>query len=141
MCTGAILLYRIPRVVIGENTNFRGDEDLLRSRGVEVVVLDDAECKELMKNFIRDKPEVSLSVYLHLHTMHRFRDRTGTKTLASPFESAPRLFLLNVYSDIMTEAKNEIKRLPLTNSELLLRLDKTGSAAASDPNSCKQWSF
>ncbi|PSS35576.1 hypothetical protein PHLCEN_2v1453 [Hermanssonia centrifuga] len=39
------------------------------------------------------------------------------------------------------EAKNEIKRLPLTNSELLLRLDKTGSAAASDPNSCKQWSF
>ena len=41
MCTGAILLYKIPRVVIGENVNYKGDEDLLRERGVEVVVLDD----------------------------------------------------------------------------------------------------
>ncbi|CAL1697221.1 unnamed protein product [Somion occarium] len=57
MCTGAILLYRIPRVVIGESRNFRGDEDLLRSRGVEVVVLDNNECYELMKEFIETHPE------------------------------------------------------------------------------------
>lgn len=58
MCTGAILLYKIPRVVIGENDNFRGDEDLLRSRGVEVVVLRDDRCKALMDRFIREKPAV-----------------------------------------------------------------------------------
>lgn len=61
MCTGAILLYKIPRVVIGENVNFMGGEDLLRSRGVEVVVLDDGRCKELMGRYIREKPEVSPS--------------------------------------------------------------------------------
>jgi cytosine deaminase len=59
MCTGAILLYKIPRVVIGENETFMGEEDLLRSRGVEVIVLDNQECKELMKKFIKEKPEVS----------------------------------------------------------------------------------
>ncbi|RPD56257.1 cytidine deaminase-like protein [Lentinus tigrinus ALCF2SS1-7] len=57
MCTGAILLYKIPRLVIGENVNFTGDEDLLRSRGVEVVVLNDEKCKELMGRYIREKPE------------------------------------------------------------------------------------
>ncbi|KAI0329148.1 cytosine deaminase [Cubamyces sp. BRFM 1775] len=57
MCTGAILLYKIPRVIIGENTNFMGSEDLLREHGVEVVVLDDDRCKELMRRFIREKPE------------------------------------------------------------------------------------
>jgi cytosine deaminase len=57
MCTGAILLYKIPRVVIGENETFKGEEDLLRSRGVEVVVLDNQECKDLMKKFIEEKPE------------------------------------------------------------------------------------
>ncbi|KAI0757755.1 cytosine deaminase [Daedaleopsis nitida] len=56
MCTGAVLLYKIPRVVIGENTNFVGDEELLRSRGVEVVVLDDDRCKALMERFIKEKP-------------------------------------------------------------------------------------
>ncbi|MBC9734796.1 nucleoside deaminase [Nocardioides sp. zg-578] len=56
MCTGAILLYGIPRVVIGENRNFLGGEDYLRSRGVEVVVLDDAECVAMMGGFIRDQP-------------------------------------------------------------------------------------
>lgn len=58
MCTGAILLYRIPRVVIGENRNFRGEEDLLRSRGVEVIVLDNKECFDMMKTFIETRPEV-----------------------------------------------------------------------------------
>jgi cytosine deaminase len=56
MCTGAILLYKIPRVVIGENRTFLGGEELLRSRGVEVVVLDDAECIELMEDFIAREP-------------------------------------------------------------------------------------
>ena len=58
MCTGAILLYGIPRVVIGENRTFLGGEDLLRSRGVEVVVLDDTECIELMREFIAARPDV-----------------------------------------------------------------------------------
>jgi cytosine/creatinine deaminase len=58
MCTGAILLYGIPRVVIGENRTFLGAEDLLRSRGVEVVNLDSAECKALMDQFIAAHPEI-----------------------------------------------------------------------------------
>ncbi|MEM7659382.1 MAG: nucleoside deaminase [Bacteroidota bacterium] len=56
MCTGAILLYKIPRVVIGENVTFLGSEALLKQHGVEVIVLDDAECKALMAQFIREKP-------------------------------------------------------------------------------------
>ena len=56
MCTGAILLYKIPRVIIGENRTFLGGEELLRARGVEVVVLDDAECVELMEDFIAREP-------------------------------------------------------------------------------------
>jgi len=56
MCTGAILLYGIPKVVIGENFTFLGDEDLLKSRGVEVVVLDDNTCKQMMSDFIRGHP-------------------------------------------------------------------------------------
>jgi len=56
MCSGAILLYGIPRVVIGENQTFLGEEELLRSRGVSVQVLQDAECIQLMKGFIRQNP-------------------------------------------------------------------------------------
>jgi cytosine deaminase len=58
MCTGAILLYGIPRVVIGENRTFRGGEDLLRSRGVEVTNLDSPECVALMDAFIAERPDV-----------------------------------------------------------------------------------
>ena len=58
MCTGAILLFGIPRLVIGENRTFVGGEALLRSRGVEVVVMDDAECAALMAEFIRLQPEI-----------------------------------------------------------------------------------
>jgi cytosine deaminase len=58
MCSGAILLYEIPRVVIGENRTFVGAEDLLRSRGVEVVVLDDPECVQMMESFIARHPEL-----------------------------------------------------------------------------------
>ncbi len=56
MCSGAILLYGIPKVVIGENETFLGDESLLKERGVEVIVADSPECKELMKQFIRNNP-------------------------------------------------------------------------------------
>lgn len=58
MCTGAILLYKIPRVIVGENKTFLGDEDLLRSRGVQVDVVQDPRCIALMTNFIRDRPEL-----------------------------------------------------------------------------------
>ena len=56
MCSGTILLYGIPRVVVGENRTFLGEEDLLRSRGVAVEVLQDARCEELMAQFIRAQP-------------------------------------------------------------------------------------
>jgi cytosine deaminase len=58
MCTGAILLYGIPRVVIGENRTFVGGESLLRSRGVEVVNLDSTDCHELLGDFIAEHPDV-----------------------------------------------------------------------------------
>ena len=58
MCTGAILLYKIPHVVIGENQTFRGEEELLKSRGVKVEVLDNENCISLMTNFIRAKPSL-----------------------------------------------------------------------------------
>lgn len=56
MCTGAILLYGIPRVVIGEHRTFLGAEDLLREHGVEVVVLDSEECAQMMTDFIASSP-------------------------------------------------------------------------------------
>ncbi len=56
MCSGAALLYRIPRVVIGENRTFRGPEEYVGSRGVILEVVDDAECVALMTDFIRDRP-------------------------------------------------------------------------------------
>ena len=58
MCTGAILLYAIPHVVIGENDSFLGEEELLRSRGVTVEVLGDETCRRLMRDFIRTRPRL-----------------------------------------------------------------------------------
>lgn len=58
MCTGTALLYRIPRVIVGENRNFLGAEDLFRQRGVELIVLEDPECIEMMANFIRDHADL-----------------------------------------------------------------------------------
>ena len=58
MCTGAILLYGIPRVVVGENQTFMGEEDLLRSRGVAVEVVQDERCTAMMKAFIAAHPEL-----------------------------------------------------------------------------------
>src|SRR2546422_11014113 len=58
MCTGAILLYGIPKVVIGENQTFRGEEDLLRSHGVLVEVVQDPACIRMMSNFIRANPKL-----------------------------------------------------------------------------------
>ncbi|KAI0869933.1 putative cytosine deaminase [Hypoxylon argillaceum] len=58
MCTGACLLYGIPRVVIGENKTFLGGEAYLKQRGVEVVVIDSSECRELMERFIAENSEI-----------------------------------------------------------------------------------
>ena len=58
MCTGAILLYGIPKVVVGENQTFMGEEDLLRSRGVAVEVVQDERCTAMMKAFIAAHPEL-----------------------------------------------------------------------------------
>ena len=58
MCSGAMLLYGIPRVIVGENTTFLGEEELLRSRGVEVEVLQDKACIQMMRAFISERPEL-----------------------------------------------------------------------------------
>ncbi|MEM7517188.1 MAG: nucleoside deaminase [Planctomycetota bacterium] len=58
MCSGAALLYRIPRIVIGENRTFLGAEDLLESRGVELIRLDDERCVSLMEEFIAERPHL-----------------------------------------------------------------------------------
>jgi creatinine deaminase len=58
MCTGAILLYGIPRVVIGENRTFLGAEDLLRANRVEVIVVDDQRCVDMMTGFVESRPDL-----------------------------------------------------------------------------------
>ncbi|HEY1679670.1 MAG TPA: nucleoside deaminase [Candidatus Sulfotelmatobacter sp.] len=58
MCTGTAILYRIPRIVIGENRNFLGAEELFRQHGTQVLVLDDAECVQMMTEFIRDHADL-----------------------------------------------------------------------------------
>lgn len=56
MCSGTSLLYKIPKIVIGENVTFQGPEEYLRSRGVELEILNDPECIKMMEDFIREKP-------------------------------------------------------------------------------------
>lgn len=58
MCSGAILLYGITKVVVGENINFQGPEDYVRSNGIDLVILNDKECVEMMKEFIKNHPEL-----------------------------------------------------------------------------------
>ncbi len=58
MCSGAVLLYKIPKVVVGENINFKGPEEYVRGRGVEVTVTNDPECIKVMSEFIKDKPRL-----------------------------------------------------------------------------------
>ncbi len=58
MCSGTALLYKIPKIVIGENRTFQGPEEYVRSRGVELVILDDATCIQLMADFIAARPEL-----------------------------------------------------------------------------------
>ena len=58
MCTGTTLLYRIPRVIVGENKNFLGAEDLFAARGVKLAVLQDPDCIALMARFVREKPDL-----------------------------------------------------------------------------------
>lgn len=83
MCTGAILLYKIPRVVIGENKTFVGGEELLRAHGVEVKVVDDTRCKELLERFIRERPEVgrwhfySTSIGVKFYLMQEWNEDIG----------------------------------------------------------------
>jgi cytosine deaminase len=58
MCSGAIILYKIPRVVVGENKTFMGAEDYLRGNGIQVNVIQDEECIALMSEFIKARPEL-----------------------------------------------------------------------------------
>ena len=58
MCSGAVLLYGIKKVIVGENQTFSGAEDYLRSRGVEVIIIDDKECRQLIEDFIKKNPEL-----------------------------------------------------------------------------------
>ncbi|MHA1904840.1 MAG: nucleoside deaminase [Candidatus Thorarchaeota archaeon] len=58
MCSGAVLLYGIPKVIVGENVTFKGPEEYVRSRGVEVIVLNNEECIEIMNEFTRNNPEI-----------------------------------------------------------------------------------
>lgn len=58
MCSGTALLYKIPKIVIGENVTFQGPEDYVRARGVELVILDDPECIQMMRDFIAARPEL-----------------------------------------------------------------------------------
>ena len=58
MCSGAALLYGIPKIVVGENKNFQGPEEYVRSRGVDVIVIDDEDCIRLMEDFIKDRPDL-----------------------------------------------------------------------------------
>jgi cytosine deaminase len=58
MCTGTALLYRIPRILIGENVNFMGAEEVFRERGVELTIVQDERCIELMRRFIAEKPDL-----------------------------------------------------------------------------------
>ena len=58
MCSGTVLLYGIPKVVVGENRTFQGPEDYVRSRGVDVMVVDSPECRRLMETFIKDHPKL-----------------------------------------------------------------------------------
>jgi len=58
MCSGAALLYKIPKIVIGENINFKGAEEHLKAKGVHLEVVNDSECIEMMKEFIQKRPEL-----------------------------------------------------------------------------------
>ena len=58
MCSGTVIQFDIPRVIVGENVNFGGNEDFLRGRGVDVIVVNDPDCIALMKRFIEEKPEL-----------------------------------------------------------------------------------
>lgn len=58
MCSGAALLYGIPKIVVGENRNFQGPEEYVRSRGVDVIIIDDDECIKMMEDFIKDQPSL-----------------------------------------------------------------------------------
>ena len=83
MCTGACLLYKVKRVVLGENNTFVGGEDYLKQRGVEVINVKSAECEDLMKKFIKEHPgEWWVSPSTNIHPFADTFD-AGTRTLVS----------------------------------------------------------
>lgn len=90
MCTGACILYKVKRVVIGENVNFMGGEDLLRARGKELVVLDNAECKQLMEQFIREKPGLWWVIpFLYIYSFLHEYELTAVGTKIFPSNNNP----------------------------------------------------
>ena len=93
MCTGAILLYRIPRIVVGENVTYKGGDEYLRSKGVEVIVVDDEECKELMNKFIKEHPEVSKFSVIYSIPEIGSSMRNGMRT-SERIESARIIYML-----------------------------------------------
>ena len=75
MCSGAVILYKIPRIIIGENLTFKGPEDYVRSQGVKVDVLQDTECIKLMRDFIAARPELwneDIGVWVNIATVDGF---------------------------------------------------------------------
>lgn len=74
MCTGACVMYKVARVVIGENKTFIGGERYLKERGIDVIVLENAECQGLMKQFIEQKPQVWYVCASHVHVGLIFHD-------------------------------------------------------------------
>ena len=80
MCTGACILYKVKRVVLGENNTFVGGEDYLKSRGIEVVNVENSECEQLMKKFIHDHPE-DWFVYKSSSSRHKADFTPGMRTL------------------------------------------------------------
>jgi hypothetical protein len=107
MCTGACILYKVKRVVIGENKNFLGGEELLLNKGKEVVVLDNAECKEFMGKFIAEKPELwyvmSGACFIAMHKtgldlqLHESFSTFGINTNYSVY-TGTRISLFNIIS-------------------------------------------
>jgi cytosine/creatinine deaminase len=80
MCTGACILYKVARVVIGENKTFLGGESHLQTKGIEVIVLDNTECKALMKKFIQEKPQIWCSAEFNARFLTITDAQAGTKT-------------------------------------------------------------
>lgn len=107
MCTGACILYGISRVVIGENKTFLGGEAYLKQRGIEVVVMENEECQDLMELFIKEKPEVW---YVEPARMGypRLTVSTGTRTLARNSEFTRRSRIETMCNDNRAKCASKV---------------------------------